>query len=354
MKATGPDATSARFPLVSILIPFLNEARYLARCLRSIQAQTYPVEQLEIIAADGGSTDRSREVIEEFVRDDPRIRLVDNPGRTAAAGLNAGLQHARGELILRVDAHCAIAPDYVERCVEILASRPDVGDVGGPIQPVGETLAGKAIALALRSPFSMGGSPFRYATEPRPVDTVYLGAYRRRDIDAIGGFRSDLAANEDYEFNCRLRAAGFIIWCDPAIRTHTYTRRTLPALIRQYLGYGYWKARLARLQPRCVRPRHLAAPACAGLLLADALLAAAGGPAWPLLTLLAGYLATNLWFTARVSRFREPAWPLTPLVFGLMHLSWGLAFLAGLLAPRPPVAYTARTRDRDAEIASPS
>ena len=314
-------------PLVSIIIPFLDEEDYLPACLDSLLAQTYPAERIEVLAIDGGSRDGSRQVVGEYASRDARIALYDNPRRNAAGGLNVGLERAAGEIVLRVDAHAAIAPDYVARCVSLLQERPEIGNVGGPLRPVGETLAGRAIALALESPFSMGGSPFRYASAPCLVDTVYLGAYRRRDLARVGRFNDALHANEDYEFNYRLRRAGLHIWCDPAIRSRTYTRRTLTGLAWQYLRYGYWKARVALLWPRSLRARHLAAPAfllvvilCAALRL------------WLPLGLLAGaYAAANLSYTWRAGRRSgaAAAW-LTPLVFAVMHTCWAAGFLAGL------------------------
>jgi len=319
-------------PLVSIIIPFLNEEEYLPRCLESIQAQSYPRERMEIIAADGGSVDDSRAVIEQFSANDDRILLVDNPLHTAAAGLNIGLEHARGEIILRVDAHSIISHDYIEQCASILEARPEIGDVGGVLRPIGETCAGKAISAALQSPFSMGGSPSRYTTQPAEMDTVYLGAYRRRDIDAIGPFRAELRANEDYEFNYRLRSAGLNIWCDPAIKSETFTRSTLRALASQYLRYGYWKARIIRIHPRSIRVRHLAAPAFV-LALLGSLLMLGAGLAWePFAVITASYAAGNLYFSWRSGRSKGDASVLLiPLVFAIMHICWGVGFLAGVL-----------------------
>lgn len=319
-------------PLVSILIPFLDEEEYLPRCLRSIQAQIYPRDRIEIIAADGGSSDGSRAVIERFRADDPRIAWVANPQRTAAAGLNASLSIARGEIILRVDAHSLIHPDYVERCVAILAERTEIGAIGGILQPVGETPAGVAIAAALQSPFSMGWSPSRYRNEAGDTDTVYLGAYRRHDIEAISGYHAGLQANEDYELNYRLRVAGRKIWCVPDIRSETFTRRSLGALAHQYVRYGYWKARMISLHPGSIMPRHLAAPAALALLIL-AMVAAALSVTAPVIALCGGYAAGNLYFSWKSRAFAPgPIKLLIPIVFAIMHLCWAAGFWAGLLA----------------------
>lgn len=321
----------AAYPFVSIIIPFLNEERYLPRCLDSILAQSYPPERMEILAVDGGSRDASRQVLAEYVRRDARIRILDNPRRYAAAGLNVGLRQARGEIILRVDAHCIIGQDYVARCVETLREHAEIGDVGGPLRPIGETTVGRAIALALSSPFSMGGSPFRYAKSPRTVDTVYLGAYRRRDLDAIGPFNESLHANEDYELNYRLRSAGFVIWCDPRIESFTFTRRTLSGLAWQYLRYGFWKARVALMHPRSIASRHGLAFAFTLALLITVFLAIRGW--WlPLGILGGGYIAANFFFSYRRGwpRAGAPAL-LLPLIFVIMQGCWSTGILAGLL-----------------------
>ena len=332
MNQPAANITPTDRPLVTIIIPFLNEEEYLPRCLESIQAQSYPRDRMGIIAADGGSIDDSRAVIEQFSANDDRILLVDNPLHTAAAGLNVGLEHARGELILRVDAHSTISHDYIEQCVSILEARPEIGDVGGVLRPIGETRAGKAIATALRSPFSMGGSPSRYTARPAEVDTVYLGAYRRRDIDAIGPFRAELRANEDYEFNYRLRSTGLKIWCDPAIKSQTFTRSTLRALASQYLRYGYWKARVIRIHPRSTRIRHLAAPAFVLALLGN-LLVLIAGLAWePFAILSASYAAGNLYFSWQSGRPKgDVSVLLILLVFAIMHVCWGAGFWVGVL-----------------------
>jgi len=330
---------NVELPFVSVIIPFLDEEAYLPGCLESVLAQSYPLERLEIVTIDGGSADGSRRVVEEFCRHDPRIRLLVNPRRYAAAGLNVGLREARGEIVLRVDAHAVIAPDYVEKSVRLLQERPELGDAGGPLRPIGETAIGQAIALALRSPFSMGGSPFRYATRPRPVDTVYLGAYRRCDLDRVGQFDEALGANEDYELNYRRRSAGWLIWCDPAIHSQTYTRRRLGELAWQYLRYGFWKARVAWLHPRSVRPRHLVAPLFV-LALGAGVAAAVLGIWQPLAALAASYAGVNLYASWRSVRRSAvvttevvtiPPRNWLPLVFAVMHLCWGIGFLAGIV-----------------------
>lgn len=319
-----------RFPLVSVVIPVLNEEPHLRQCLEAVLQQDYPAGRIEVIAADGGSTDASRQIVQEYAARDGRVRLVDNPRRRASAGLNAAISTARGEYIVRVDGHTIIAPDYVSRCVAHLRGNPQVGSAGGSISPVGETTVGQAIALALRSPFSMGGAPFRHARQSGAVDTVYLGSFRRRDLLEIGLYNASLGANEDYELHFRLRRAGRLIWFDPHIRSITYTRRTLAALAQQYARYGYWKGQVMVLHPRSISRRHTAALMGTVCFVLSALAAALGRPAW-LFALLSIYTLVNLGFSVRLG------WPwkgrpaaLLPLVFVIMHVCWGAGLLAGL------------------------
>ena len=319
-----------RRPLVSVVIPVLNEERYLRQCLEAVLHQDYPAERIEVIAADGGSIDASREIVREYAARDGRVRLVENPRRRASAGLNAAITAARGEYIVRVDGHTIIAPDYVSRCVAHLWGDPQVGSAGGSISPVGETIVGQAVALALRSPFSMGGAPFRHARQAGAVDTVYLGSFRRRDLLEIGLYNASLGANEDYELHFRLRRAGRLVWFDPHIRSHTYTRRTLAALAQQYARYGYWKGQVMVLHPASISRRHIAALMGTVCFVLSALAAALGRPAW-LCALLGIYALVNLGFSVRLG------WPwkgrptaLLPLVFVIMHVCWGAGLLAGL------------------------
>lgn len=328
-------ASEAARPFVSIVIPTRNEARHIGECLDAILAGSYPPHRLEIIIADAGSTDATRDIIAGYQARDARIRLVENPGRSAGAGLNAAIAHARGDIILRVDGHTLVAPDYVERCVERLAGDEGLGNVGGPQNPIGEGLFGEAIALALRSPFSMGGSPFRYTVQPRYLDTVYLGAFRRPVLERLGGFDPRLPANEDYELNYRLRRAGFRILCDPAIRSKTYTRRDVLGLARQYLRYGYGKACVLAKHPRSIAGRQLLALLLMVAYLGSAGLALAGHPV-PLLGITMAYLAGNVGASAAagMGRAGRPGW-LIPLVFLIMHVCWGLSLMAGLLFRLP-------------------
>lgn len=228
--------------------------------LASIYQQTYPLEKLEVIIADGLSTDNTLWEINSFIEDFPdlRVSVVDNPQRIIPAGLNQAISAAAGEIIVRLDAHSIPAKDYIQRCVEALDN--GFGDnVGGlwEIQPGGETWQARAIASAAAHPLGVGDARYRVGGLPQEVDTVPFGAFERSLIDRVGLFDETLLTNEDYEFNNRIRKAGGVIWFDPAIRSKYVARDSINSLSRQYWRYGFWKSRMLRRFPGTFRWRQL-------------------------------------------------------------------------------------------------
>lgn len=229
-------------PLVTIAMPCLDEAGFIEACLRSVQAQTYPGDRIEILVADGRSRDGTRDKLTRLAREDGRIRVIDNPERHQAAGLNRILAEAHGEVIVRMDVHCEYAPDYVEKCVETL-NRTGADEVGGAQRCLGRVPFEQAVCAALRSPLGVGGAAYRSPDNEGLVDTVFLGAYRRSVFDRIGPWDPRAVTNEDAELNQRLVDAGGRIYLSRAIVVHYVARGSLPALARQYYGYGRGRAR---------------------------------------------------------------------------------------------------------------
>lgn len=226
-------------PPVSILLPTLDERRYLRDCLDSLLAQDYP-NVTEILVLDGGSTDGTTTLAERL---DGRVRVVPNPGITAAAAMNLGLQEAANDLVVRADAHTLYAPDYVRQSVRVRRESA-ASWVGGPMRPVGLTSFGRAVAAVTSSPFGVGPGRFHYGTVAQDVDTVYLGTFDRRDVWNVGGY-DDVQlqwAAEDQELNYRLRRAGHRIRMDPSIVSWYFPRQGPGALARQYFNYGLCKA----------------------------------------------------------------------------------------------------------------
>jgi glycosyltransferase involved in cell wall biosynthesis len=244
-------------PLVSVIMPVRNEADFLAESLGAVLTQDYLPDRMEVLIADGMSTDGTRDIVSDLATRYPRcpITVLDNPGRIVATGLNAALRVARGEIIIRIDGHCRIASDYVSRCVDHLR-RDEVDGVGGSINTVAGTAVGRAIAGAMSSPFGVGGSAFRTIKgRTMLVDTVPFPAYSRHAIDMAGPFDEELVRNQDDEYNYRLRKLGARILLAADIKSDYYSRTSLGSLWRQYFQYGYYKVRVMRKHVRQMQVR---------------------------------------------------------------------------------------------------
>jgi len=325
-------------PFVSVIMPVRNEAGYIERSLDAVFAQDYPADLFEVIVADGMSGDGTREIVRQRQTRHPNLRLIDNRGLIAPTGLNAAIAESRGEVIVRVDGHCEIAPDYLHNCVEHLR-KDGVDGVGGPIETVGETAAASVIAAAISSRFGVGGSAFRTVKgKTRLTDTVAFPAYTRAAIERAGAFDEELVRNQDDEYNYRLRKLGAKILLAADVRARYYSRSTIRSLVRQYFQYGYWKVRVLQKHPRQMSIRQFIPPLFVAALLGAMLLAPILPSGWRLAAIICGcYLGANLVASARLAR--KVGWPhsfLLPPVFASLHISYGLGFLVGLIkfAPR--------------------
>ncbi len=239
-------------PFVTVVLAVRNESAFIARCLGAVLAQNWPAEQLEILVADGESTDGTPDIIRALLGSE-RIQLITNPGRRQAAGLNAAIARARGDVIVRVDGHTQIAPDYVRRCVAAL-EETDAACVGGRIEPIGITPVGAVIAAAAHTAFAVPGA-FHVSQTARFTDTVYMGAWPANVLARSGGFDERLRANEDYELAYRIRQSGGSVYLSPAICSMYFGRQMLTALARQYFVYGIGKAQVLRKYPKSLRMR---------------------------------------------------------------------------------------------------
>ncbi|MBI4759641.1 MAG: glycosyltransferase family 2 protein [Chloroflexi bacterium] len=324
-------------PKVSVIVPCYNEQATIRLLLESIRRQTFPLADLEVIIADGMSTDGTREAIAAFQRDFPdlSLRVVDNPLRTIPSGLNRAIEASRGSILVRLDAHSQPYPDYVERCVQALEEgRGD--NVGGvwEIRPGAATWIAQVIAAAAAHPLGVGDALYRHARQAAYVDTVPFGSFKRDLLERIGWFDETLLTNEDYEFNARLRKAGGRIWLDPSIRSVYFARATLKELAHQYWRYGYWKWRMLRRYPDTIRWRQALPPLFVSSLIALALFS-------PWMPFSASVLAVELlaYFLVMLmagahSAVRRGNFSLLiglPLVIPVMHLSWGSGFLWSIL-----------------------
>ncbi len=314
-------------------MPVRNEAAYIERSLGAVLAQDYPADRLEILVVDGMSSDGTREAVLAHAATRPNLRLLDNPAGIVPPGLNIGIRQARGEIVVRVDGHCEIAPDYVRLCVEHLLAGHEgapVEAVGGPIETVGETDEARAIALAMSSWFGVGGSAFRTIKDrPLLVETVAFPAYRRATLQRLGPFDEELVRNQDDEYNYRLLKSGGRVLLSPDIRSRYYSRSSLRSLWRQYYQYGYWKVRVMQKHPRQMRLRQFAPPAFVAGLLGSAALGLVWQPfRWLLGLVLLLYTAANVVASFAPGRVHAPR---LLIIHPILHLSYGLGFLVGLV-----------------------
>ncbi len=321
-------------PFVSVIMPIRNEAAFIERSLGAVLAQDYPHDRMEVLVADGMSTDGTRAVVERLVAQhaDIPVHLVDNPGQIVPTGFNAALARARGDVIVRVDGHTIVAPNYVRECVAAI-ERSGADNVGGPMRAVGTTAFGQAVALATSSPFGVGGARFHYSDREEWVDTVYMGAWPRRVFENLGGFDPELVRNQDDEFNYRLRAHGGRILLSPRIRSQYYNRTSTRSLWRQYYQYGFYKVRVLQKHPRQMRVRQFVPPAFVAAILGGALLSPLSKKiraVWQLVVI--AYTGANLAVSWRIARKHgwTHIWRL-PVVFAILHFSYGLGFLHGLI-----------------------
>jgi len=323
-------------PSVSIIVPCYNEQRTIGSLLGAIAAQTYPRARIEIVIADGMSQDGTRGAIQAFAETNPglSVRVVENSQRTIPAGLNLAMREARGEIMIRLDAHSIPIPEYVERCVQDLENGKG-SNVGGVwiIRPGGDGWVAAGIAAAAGHPLGAGDALYRLNAKAGEVDTVPFGAFRRDLLETVGDFDESLLTNEDYEFNTRIRRTGGVIWLDPEIRSLYVARSTLPELARQYWRYGFWKFRMLLRYPGSLRWRQAIPP----LFVLSIPLLALVALFWRSALLVLGielivYVgALTLASAAMAMRSRKlMVMPGMALAFMTMHAAWGGGFLWSL------------------------
>jgi GT2 family glycosyltransferase len=330
VQGESPGDPGRHLPFVSVVIPVYNEEKYIAACLRSVLDQDFPGDRYEVIVADGGSTDGTRAVVDAIAKLHPNVRIVDNPGRTQASGLNRAILASTGEFIARQDGHAEWTRHHLTRSVELLVNS-GADNVGGRADGVGRGTTGRAIACAMHSPFGVGGARFRYSTRAEDVATVFPGTFRRSVFERVGLFDEAYPPHEDYELNHRIRAGGGRVLFSPDIPTRYYVRDSIASLARQYFRYGRAKVRVARSSPSVVRPYHLVAPAMVASIPVLCTLVASGRgrrlACWGGSLYAVGCVAAGL----RSSR-GEPAKVRlrVPLLFPVLHGAWGLGFWAGV------------------------
>jgi cellulose synthase/poly-beta-1,6-N-acetylglucosamine synthase-like glycosyltransferase len=325
-QAESPE--SPALPFISVLLPVRGESQELVECLASLARQTYPRDRFEVLIADGSDRPIDPAILPAGVD----IHVYPNEARVMSPGLNMVASHARGEYLAIVSAHSHLPDGYFERMVAA-ARATGASNVGTRILKVAHSAWGRAIAAATSSPFGVGSSVQHHGVVAGPADSAFPGFIARSMFDKLGGFNAALACNEDDEFNARLRAAGGLVWYDPAVEVAYRPRETLSGLFRQQFRYGRWKVAVARLGvPGYLRARH----AIPSLVVVGAVVGPLASIAWRPLVIPTGvaavaYVALAVAEGRRMGRRHGAATWRTAVVFPVVHAGYGIGFLRGLL-----------------------
>lgn len=341
MVHPAPDPLPALPPLppdaaVSVVIPARGAGATLVGCLERLLPQLRDADELVVVAADEGSAATAASL------GDARVRVVDNPDGSTPAALNRGIAATDRPVVLRVDAQSRIPDGYRDRVVEVMA-RTGAAVVGGRQDARADTGFAAAVAQAMNSPLGHGGAGYRSGAVAGPVDTVYLGTFRRDVLEHVGGFDETFLTNQDAELNERIRRAGGEVWLVPDLAVGYLPRQDVRALARQFHAYGRGRARTARRHRGSLRRRQLAAPVLVGSLALSLVLALVAPlvlppevRTWtlvPLLVVVTGYgsvIAVGAWSTTAGKPVRAAG---VALALAIMHLAWGLGFLRTILSP---------------------
>ncbi|GAA1690489.1 glycosyltransferase family 2 protein [Streptomyces yatensis] len=313
-----------QLPAVSVIMPVLNEERHLRNAVRHILEQEYDGE-MEVVIALGPSADRTDEIAAELVAEDPRVHTVPNPtGRTPAA-LNAAIKASRHPVVVRVDGHGMLSPNYIATAVRLL-EETGAQNVGGIMHAEGENDWEKAVAAAMTSKIGVGNAAFHTGGEAAPAETVYLGVFRREALEQQGGYNEEFIRAQDWELNFRIREAGGLIWFSPELKVSYRPRPSVRALAKQYKDYGRWRHVVARFHQGSINLRYLAPPT-AVVAIAAGLVAGAAVTPWALV-IPGGYLAAIVAGSIPAGKGLPVAARLrVPVALATMHMSWGWGFL---------------------------
>jgi len=321
--------------LVSIIIPCRNEEKFIAKCLDSIINNDYPKENLEILIIDGMSEDETRQIVDEYIRRYPFIKILDNPKKITPSAFNIGIQQAKGEIIFTVSAHATYEKDYISKCISYM-EKYEADNVGGRMITISgnNALVGKVIVLALSHRFGVGNSYFRIGSkEPKFVDTVPFGCYKKEVFEKIGLFNENLIRNQDIEFNLRLKKAGGKILLAPDIVSYYYARSDLKSLFRQNFKNGLWVIYSNRFAKAPFSWRHLIPFVFVSSLIGSLFLSIFWNPfLYLFLMIILAYLTANVFFSLNISlKNGMKLFPFIVISFFVLHFSYGFGSLWGIV-----------------------
>ncbi|MCB0163487.1 MAG: glycosyltransferase family 2 protein [Anaerolineae bacterium] len=322
-------------PFVSVIMPVRNEADFIAQALAMALGQDYPQDRIEVIVADGLSTDRTQQIIQSLIGQHPNLKLINNPQKIVPTGLNAALALAQGEIIIRMDAHCEYPKDYVKKLV-LLLQETNAANVGGVLITTGSAnYAQKSISAAYHSPLSVGASLRSYQGEQdfiRDVDDVHGGCWRKSTLVSVGLFDEEMVRNQDDELSFRIRKNGGRIIQHSGIQVKYHVRDSFSRLFKQFMQYGYWKVWVIGKHPKQASLRHFAPTSLLSCLISLALLS----PFYAYVRFCFGILSMSYLGIISLSAWTEAArsnWKLGPgisLSLITMHFGYGLGFLIGI------------------------
>ena len=321
-------------PFVSALLVTRNEQAYIEKAMMSLINQTYPKDKYEIVVIDGESTDDTlktvKRLINKYRTDSFDIRIINNPKHILASGWNLGIKDAKGEYVVRIDAHAEAAEDFIEKNVETMLKASDAVCVGGKLTTMSLDGDNDTISKVLSSPFGVGNSSFRVSNEAGYADTAVYGLYKKEIFEQVGYFNEKYVRNQDIELHSRIRAAGGKFFFNPKIDCVYYSRNTVKKMVKQAFGNGKWNMVLLKNQNSALRLRHLVPFAFVLFLIATTVLGFFNKYFWFLeIGILLLHLA--LGFCAATKKSKNISEILKmPFLFLLLHISYGAGYLAGI------------------------
>jgi cellulose synthase/poly-beta-1,6-N-acetylglucosamine synthase-like glycosyltransferase len=325
--------STTQLPFVSLVMSVRNEEKFLSASLSAIESQDYPKDRYELIAVDGGSTDRSVQILKEYVLSISRTVIATGTCLTIPAAMNAGIRSARGIVIIKLDAHGYASKNFVRTIAECLTQDPQLGAVGGSIVQLGDTPAAQANGWARTSAFGPGKGPYTAGQQKASVTTVQCGGYRRDVLDTVGVFDEKIGVGEDEEINWRIIKAGYKILFTPEIQFFYYARPTLSALFKQYLWYGDARTLVLRKHPDFLRIKHLLPAALLLAILFCFSSAIVSQSSRYLLAVLLGTYGLGV-LASSAALANDKGWSYLPNLVGsfcVMHFGYGIGFLRGVL-----------------------
>jgi succinoglycan biosynthesis protein ExoA len=321
---------STSLPSVTVMMPVRNEQHHLAKAVESVLAQNYP-GQLEIVLAIGPSIDETSSVASELARNHAGIKIIENPEGLTTVGLNLAIAKAAGEIIIRVDAHSELAPNYISRGVQILLETGSVL-VGGVMNAKGKSPLQKAVAFGYGSRFGLGGGRYHVGGKAGEAESAYLGIFDAKALKQVGGYNEQIIRGEDWDLAQRLKAQGGKVWFSPELEVHYWPRSNIRALAWQFYSTGLWRGEITRKAPANASVRYFVPPLALLGLKVVALLWLVGlldqialiiPVALYLLVLsLAAGSAKSLGLIDRI---------MVLVALPVMHLSWATGFWIGLI-----------------------